>query len=62
MHKKQALEYEGESIRRDCVFVDLSVDGGPIILQDSCKVMEDDTVATLSDRILESEHRILPET
>lgn len=42
-------------------FVDLSVDGGPIIIQDSCKVLEDDTVESLSQRILEIEHRILPE-
>ncbi len=42
-------------------FVDLSVDGYPIIIPDSCKVLEDDTVESLSQRILEIEHRILPE-
>ena len=59
--QKQALEYGVKVSGATVFFVDLSVDGGPIILQDSCKVMEDDTVATLSDRILEIEHRILPE-
>ena len=59
--QKQALDYGVKIAGASVFFVDLSVDGGPIIIQDSCKVMEDDTVESLSARILEIEHRILPE-
>lgn len=58
--QKQALEYGVKVSGATVFFVDLSVDGGPIILQDACKVMDDDTVESLSQRILEIEHRILP--
>jgi phosphoribosylglycinamide formyltransferase-1 len=37
------------------------LDGGPIILQSSVPVLEDDTSATLSARILVEEHRLYPE-
>jgi phosphoribosylglycinamide formyltransferase-1 len=37
------------------------LDGGPIILQASVPVLEDDTPATLSARILVEEHRLYPE-
>ena len=36
------------------------IDAGPIIAQMAVPVLEDDTVDTLSDRILEQEHRLLP--
>ena len=42
-------------------FVDEGMDSGPIILQASVPVMEDDTEATLAARVLEQEHRIFPE-
>ena len=42
-------------------FVDETLDGGPIIAQRSVPVMEDDTVDTLSARILEQEHQLYPE-
>lgn len=42
-------------------FVTEAVDAGPIILQAAVPVRDDDTVETLSDRILEQEHRLLPE-
>ena len=58
--QKQALEYGVKVSGATVFFVDLSIDGGPIILQDACKVMDDDTVESLSNRILEIEHRILP--
>ncbi|MBP8613775.1 MAG: phosphoribosylglycinamide formyltransferase [Firmicutes bacterium] len=58
--QKQALEYGVKVSGATVFFVDLSVDGGPIILQDTCRVMDDDTVESLSDRILGIEHRILP--
>ncbi len=41
-------------------FVDESVDGGPVILQKAVPVRDDDTVETLSARILEQEHVFLP--
>jgi phosphoribosylglycinamide formyltransferase-1 len=36
-------------------------DGGPVILQAAVPVLEDDTPETLSGRILEAEHKLLPE-
>lgn len=41
-------------------FVDDTVDGGPIIVQEAVPVEEDDDESTLSARILGVEHRILP--
>ena len=43
-------------------FVDETLDGGPIIAQRTVPVMEDDTVDTLSARILEQEHKLYPES
>ena len=42
-------------------FVTEEVDAGPIIAQACVPVLEDDTAETLAARILEQEHRILPE-
>ena len=42
-------------------FVTEDVDAGPIILQAAVPVEDDDTVETLAARILDQEHRILPE-
>jgi phosphoribosylaminoimidazolecarboxamide formyltransferase/IMP cyclohydrolase len=41
-------------------FVDDSLDGGPIIVQDSVPVLEGDTEETLFERIHAVEHRLLP--
>ena len=41
-------------------FVTETVDAGPIILQAAVPVEDDDTVESLSDRILAQEHRLLP--
>lgn len=41
-------------------FVNEDVDGGPIILQKAVPVLDDDTEESLSLRILQEEHRILP--
>ena len=41
-------------------FVDDSLDGGPIIAQDSVPVLEGDTEETLFERIHAVEHRLLP--
>lgn len=42
-------------------FVDEFLDAGPIVLQASVPVLDEDTPATLSARILEQEHRIYTE-
>ncbi len=42
-------------------FVDESLDGGPIIAQRVVPVLDDDSVASLSIRILEQEHLLYPE-
>ena len=42
-------------------FVDEEVDHGPIIIQGTVPVYNDDTEGSLSSRILEEEHRILPQ-
>lgn len=59
--QKQALlkgvKYTGCTVH----FVDEGVDTGPIIAQAVVPVHEDDTVDTLSKRILHGEHRIYPE-
>lgn len=41
--------------------VDETMDHGPIIAQSAVAVREDDSETSLSDRILEQEHRLLPE-
>ena len=59
--QRQALEH---GVRVSGVTVHLvtaELDGGPIILQSAVPVMDDDTVDTLSSRILVEEHRIYPE-
>src|SRR5947209_20228658 len=42
-------------------FVDENLDSGPILLQTPVPVLDDDTVETLSGRILKEEHRIYSE-
>ena len=42
-------------------FVDEYLDAGPIVLQAAVPVLDDDTVDTLSARILKEEHRIYSE-
>jgi len=42
-------------------FVDETLDGGPIILQRTVPVLDDDDEDTLADRILEQEHIAFPE-
>ena len=42
-------------------FVDEVLDGGPIVLQATVPVLDDDTIETLSARILKEEHRIYSE-
>ncbi|RQD89714.1 phosphoribosylglycinamide formyltransferase [Methanosalsum natronophilum] len=59
--QKQALEYGVKVSGCTVHFVDEGMDSGPIILQEAVKVCENDTVTSLSERILEKEHIIYPE-
>jgi phosphoribosylglycinamide formyltransferase-1 len=58
--QKQALDYGVKYSGCTVHFVDEGVDTGPIVIQEAVPVLEDDTEDTLSDRILEQEHRIFP--
>jgi phosphoribosylglycinamide formyltransferase-1 len=42
-------------------FVDENLDAGPIVLQAEVPVLDQDTEATLSEKILKEEHRIYSE-
>jgi len=42
-------------------FVDENLDAGPIILQAAVAVLDEDTEASLSEKILKEEHRIYSE-
>ncbi len=59
--QKQALD-NGIKVSGCTVhFVDETLDGGPIIAQRVVPVLDDDTVESLSVRILAEEHRLYPE-
>lgn len=57
---KQALEAGAKVSGCTAHFVTPELDGGPIIVQKAVEVKENDTEETLSARILEQEHKILP--
>ncbi|HTT65621.1 MAG TPA: phosphoribosylglycinamide formyltransferase [Bryobacteraceae bacterium] len=57
----QALEHGVRVSGCTVHFVDEYLDAGPIILQAAVPVLDDDTVETLSERILHEEHRIYSE-
>ena len=59
--QKRALEHGVKVSGATIHFVAKEVDAGPIILQAHVPVRDDDTVETLSDRILREEHRLYPE-
>jgi phosphoribosylglycinamide formyltransferase-1 len=59
VHKKtleHGVKFSGCTVH----FVDEVLDSGPIIIQAVVPVLDDDTVDTLSSRILAEEHRIYP--
>jgi len=58
--QKQALAHGVKVAGCTVHFVDGKVDAGPIISQATVPVRDDDTVESLSRRILEEEHRIYP--
>jgi phosphoribosylglycinamide formyltransferase-1 len=59
--QRQALEHGVRITGATVHLVDDHVDAGPIVLQGAVPVFGDDTVETLSGRILAEEHRLYPE-
>ena len=59
--QRQALEYGVKFAGCTVHFVDENLDAGPIVLQATIPVHDEDTEATLSERILAEEHRIYSE-
>ena len=58
--QRQAVEHGAKISGCTVHFVDEKLDHGPIILQQVVSVLDDDTEASLSARILEIEHEIYP--
>ena len=58
--QKQALDYGVKVSGCTVHFVDEGTDTGPIILQESIKVLDDDSEESLSKKILEKEHILYP--
>src|SRR6266851_4482682 len=59
--QRQALEYGVKFAGCTVHFVDENLDAGPIVLQATVPVRDDDTEETLASRILKEEHRIYSE-
>jgi len=59
--QRKALEHGVRFTGATVHFVDEGVDTGPIVLQAVVPVEQDDTPASLAERILREEHRIYPE-
>lgn len=59
--QRQALEHGVRVSGATVHLVTAELDGGPIVLQAAVPVLDDDTVDTLSARILVEEHRIYPQ-
>ena len=59
--QKKALEHGAKFSGCTVHFVNEEVDGGPIILQSTVPILDEDDAASLSERILEKEHIIYPE-
>jgi phosphoribosylglycinamide formyltransferase-1 len=58
---RRALEAGAKRHGATVHFVAAEMDSGPIIVQEAVPVLDGDTEATLSRRVLEAEHRIYPE-
>jgi phosphoribosylglycinamide formyltransferase-1 len=58
--QRQALEYGAKITGCTVHFVDEFLDSGPIVLQSAVPVLDQDTVESLSARILSQEHIIYP--
>ena len=50
------VKYSGATVH----FVNEEADAGPIIMQETVPVLENDTPETLAARVLETEHILLP--
>ena len=59
--QKKALEYGVKFSGCTVHFVNEEVDGGPIILQSTVPILDEDDTESLSGKILEQEHIIYPE-
>ncbi len=59
--QRQALEHGAKFAGCTVHFVDENLDAGPILLQSAVPIRDDDTVDSLSERILAEEHRIYSE-
>src|SRR5215469_5334720 len=59
--QRQALDYGVKVSGCTVHFVDEYLDAGPVLMQAAVPVFDDDTVETLSARILAEEHRIYSE-
>jgi phosphoribosylglycinamide formyltransferase-1 len=59
--QRQAIEHGVKVAGATVHFVDDGVDTGPIVLQGTVPVREDDTAETLAARVLQEEHRLYPE-
>ncbi len=57
---EQALNYGAKVTGCTVHFVDEGLDSGPVILQETVPVIQQDTLSTLHQRIHASEHRIYP--
>ena len=62
MHVHEAVLKRGVKVSGATVhFVSSEVDGGPIILQEACDISDLDNAEDIQARVLEIEHRILPQ-
>ena len=59
--QRQALERGGKVSGCTVHFVDETLDGGPIVAQREVPISDDDTIESLSARILIEEHKLYPE-
>jgi phosphoribosylglycinamide formyltransferase-1 len=59
--QQQALEHGVKVSGVTVHLVSAELDGGPIVVQRTVPVLDDDTVSTLAERILVEEHRAYPE-
>jgi len=57
---KQALDYGVKVTGCTVHLVDQGIDSGPIVAQETVPVLDDDTPATLHERIQEAERRLYP--
>ena len=57
--QKQAIEYGARITGCTTHFIDEGTDTGPIIFQHAVKIENQDTVSSLSERLIKEEHKIL---